>query len=182
MSQVLRGQSQGSWSSFTLLWLLHPLQIRALTGVTPSPAFLVWKDKESLFLPGHVVGASRENRVQGQKRQSHFACFLNYTDSLKQMWNKWSFLLPGQISCHVSMPKPGCIICLAIMQTTSSQAENKAQLDVGTRRQWAKIYPNRKTPRVHNLNLFVNVLTFSNGSIAFSGCFLISVLKYFNCN
>lgn len=90
---------------------------------------------QRIFLPGHIVGASRENRVQGQKRQSHFACFLNYTDSLKQMWNKWSFLLPGQISCHVSMPKPGCIICLAIMQTTSSQAENKAQLDVGTRRQ-----------------------------------------------
>lgn len=117
-------------------------------ALAPSPAAdqsPAWGDTITCFSclkgqrvslpPGHTVGASRENRVQGQKRQSNFPCFLNYMDSLKQMWSKWSFLLPGQISCHVSMTKPRCIICLAIMQTTSSQAENKAQLDVGTRRQ-----------------------------------------------
>lgn len=38
--------------------------------------------------------------------------------------------------------------------------------------------PIEKPPRVYNL-VFRSVLTLSNRSIAFSKCFLISILKYF---
>lgn len=141
-------------------------------------SYLFEVQKMSLSL---LQGTQWEHQEKIQNGKLILPVFSTILTHLKQFICKQSVLLPGQISCHVSMPKPRCIICLAIMQTTSSQPESKAQLMWVLESREPKNIPIEKTPRLHNPTLFLNVSTFSNRSIASSGCFLISVLKYFSC-
>lgn len=134
-------QSQGCWSSFTF----------ACCWAEPWPGwhhhlpFLpFWSTKNVSFsVVGHVVGASRENT----KWEADFACFLNHIDSFKTIYL--------QIECSVAWANfMSCLHAKAKMHHLSCNNANhqfptreQSPIDVGTRKQGAKKYPNRKKPK-----------------------------------
>lgn len=139
---------------------------------------LLEAQKKSLFLR---YSRMRKSTEQGQKWETSVACFLNDIDSLGKL----------HLQINSSVARANLMSRLRakaqIRHLSGSNANRQfptreqSPADVGTRRRRAREYPGRKTPRVRNPALCLNVLTLSSRSIAFSRCFLISVLKYFSC-
>lgn len=135
------------------------------------PCSPFWYIKKYLHCRAHSW--EHQEKIQSRDKTVRFACFLSHFDSLKRIYYQ---IEPSDVganfmSCLHDKAKMRYLPCSNANHQFPTRKQSPAL--VGTVK--ATNIPIEEPPRLHN------ILTLSNRSVAFSKCFLITILKYFSC-